>query len=85
MRISDSAPRRALRELAEWQIGAEPVERIVRRLQEKADRQAGKAQAHAERLEIRRLLAMSDRQREAYFLASNRQLLRMFAQSQPSG
>jgi hypothetical protein len=81
IRISASAPWRALREVAEWRIGAEPVEVIVRRLQVKAGQRAGKAQADAERLEIRRLLRLSDRQREAAFLASNRNMLRMFAEA----
>ena len=60
--ISAAAPRHALRELAEWRIGVEPAEVIVRRLQEKASQRAGKAQADAERSDIRRLLAMTDRQ-----------------------
>jgi adenine-specific DNA-methyltransferase len=47
-------------------------------------RTAGQAQAAADRAEIRRLLAMGDREREALFLASNRNVLRMFGDAQRS-
>ena len=39
----------------------------------------GAAQVEADRAEIRRLARMSDREREAYFLATNRNMLRLLA------
>jgi prevent-host-death family protein len=51
-----------------------------------ADRRTpGELQADADRSDIRRLVAMSDREREAFFLTSNRNVLRMFAAARPSG
>lgn len=47
-------------------------------------RDAGEAQAIADRAEIRRLLEMTDAERERYFLASNRNVLRMIANARRS-
>jgi len=43
-----------------------------------ADPDPGIAQDAADRAEIRRLLSLSDADREAHFLASNRNMLRLF-------
>jgi adenine-specific DNA-methyltransferase len=48
------------------------------------DRTAGQAQADADRGEIHRLVAMSDREREADFLESHRNMLRMLGDGQRS-
>jgi hypothetical protein len=42
----------------------------------------GEAQARADRAEIRRLVRMSDAERESYFIESNRNMLRMLADAQ---
>jgi prevent-host-death family protein len=47
-------------------------------------RSAGAIQADADRAEIRSLIAMSDRDREAYFFASNRNVLRLIAEGRRS-
>lgn len=41
-------------------------------------RTAGQSQADADRAGVARFVQMSDREREAYYLASNRNMLRMF-------
>jgi transcriptional regulator with XRE-family HTH domain len=46
---------------------------------------AGEAQAAADRIEIRRLVALSDREREAYFIASNRNMLHMLMDARRAG
>jgi MarR family len=96
IRLSGAAPRQALRDLAEWRLGSDVVDEIIRRVGARAvtrpraagdadARPAGKAQADADRAEIRRLLAMNDRDREAYFVASIRNLQRMFSGARASG
>lgn len=47
-------------------------------------RTAGQAQADADRAEIHRLVAMSDREREAFFLESNRNMIVMLGDAQRS-
>jgi prevent-host-death family protein len=55
-----------------------PIEDFARlEAAEEIARNSGQAQADADRAEVRRLVGMSDRDREAYFLASNRNMLRM--------
>lgn len=61
IRLAETVPRQALRELAEWRLAASVPGSV------------------ADRAELRRLMALDDREREAYFLASNRNMLRMFA------
>lgn len=46
---------------------------------------AGEAQAVADRIEIRRLVALTDREREAYFIASNRNMLHMLIDARRAG
>jgi DNA-binding transcriptional ArsR family regulator len=95
IRISEWAPGQALRDLAEWRLGSDAVDEILRRVRERARshpraasvgalRTAAEAQADADRAEIRRLLAMSDREREAFFLTSIRNLRRMFESARGS-
>jgi hypothetical protein len=43
---------------------------------------AGEMQADADRAQIRRLVAMSDREREAFSFKSNRNMLRMMVDDQ---
>lgn len=50
-----------------------------------AARESQPAQTNVDRSEIRRAIRMSDAEREAYFLASNRNMLRMFADARRSG
>jgi prevent-host-death family protein len=57
--------------------GADPSVRL-------ANRSAGDMQADADRAQIRRLVAMGDREREAYFFTSNRNMLRMMAEGRRS-
>lgn len=56
----------------------ERLERLDREAASLAGRDAGTAQEAADRAEIRRLLRLSDAEREAHFLTSNRNMLRMF-------
>lgn len=50
-----------------------------------AARETRPTQTKVDRTEIRRVIRMSDTEREAYFLASNRNMLRMFADARRSG
>jgi prevent-host-death family protein len=62
-----------------------PIEDYARlEAAEEIARNAGQAQAEADRVEVRRLVAMSDRDREAYYLASNRNMLAMMADARRS-
>jgi prevent-host-death family protein len=56
----------------------ERLDRLDRESERQRGRDVGTAQDAAERAEIRRLLSLSDADREAHFLASNRNMLRMF-------
>jgi uncharacterized protein (DUF433 family) len=44
----------------------------------------GAAQARADRAQVRRLVAMTDMEREAFFLASNRNILQLLADARRS-
>lgn len=48
-------------------------------------RTAGQAQADADRAEIKRLMALSDREREAFFVESTRNVLKALADAQQAG
>jgi hypothetical protein len=62
------APRLALRDLAAWVMGEARAQSLM----------ASTRLSSIDRSEIRRAIRMTDREREAYYLASNQNMLRMF-------
>jgi hypothetical protein len=74
LRFSADAPRGALRDLAAWRLGHKGAQSL-------ADGTTGTG---IDRSEIRRAIRMSDRERERYYLASNRNMLQMFESARRS-
>ena len=85
-RLAVRIPRRLHRRVTERALEeGRSISQVVRGLLEAyAAEESAVAEPDIDRTEIRRAIAMTDREREAYYLASNRNMLRMFDDARPS-